>query len=72
MSEYKIGRPSQDIRLRNWPAGRVAALKLMVTRLEEALNDTLGAQVEQSIERLLNDQIPFIIVLSIAAILDFS
>lgn len=61
MSKYTIGRPSQNVRLRNWPAGRVASMRLMISRLEEALNDTLGSQTLQSAAREFNDNIPFIL-----------
>src|SRR3990172_178289 len=67
MAEYKRGFPSQEVRLRNWPAGRAAAMRLMVNRLETTLNDTLAAQVEQSAARRLNENIPFILDLTITA-----
>ena len=53
--------------MRSWPAGRVAALRLMVSRLETTLNDTLAAQVHQSAARILNTKIPFILDLTITA-----
>lgn len=61
MGSFQSARPLQDVRLRKWPGGRVAALKLMVSRLETALNDTLGAQVDQSPVRITSDQVPFIL-----------
>lgn len=61
MGRYRGARPLQEVRLRNWRGGRVAAMKLMISRLEDALNDTLGAQVEQDLTRLTSDQVPFII-----------
>jgi hypothetical protein len=61
MAKYTVGRPSQEIRLRNWPAGRVAAMRLMVSRLESALSDSQASQVEQSAARKFNDDIPFIL-----------
>ncbi len=42
-------------------------MRLMVSRLEEALNDTLGAQVEQSAARQFNDDIPFILDLTLSS-----
>lgn len=77
MSEYRRGFPSHDIRLRNWPAGRAAAMRLAISKLETTLNDTLAAQVEQSAARKLNLEIPFIIDLTVTAgfrqfIVDFS
>ena len=61
MGSFQSARPLQDVRLRKWPGGRVAALKLMISRLEDALNNTLGAQVDQSPVRITSDQVPFII-----------
>ncbi len=61
MSSFKSARPLQDVRLRKWPGGRVAALKLMISRLEGALENTLGAQVDQSPVRVTSDQVPFIL-----------
>ena len=61
MGEFRGARPLQEVRLRNWPAGRVGAMKLMISRLEDALNETLGAQVQQDLTRVVSDQVPFII-----------
>ncbi len=61
MAQFEIGRPNQEIRLRDWPAGRLAAMKLMVTRLEEGLNDSLAAAVKQSAKRKVNANVPIII-----------
>lgn len=61
MGSFRSARPLQEVRLRKWSGGRVAALKLMVSRLEDALNDTLGAQVNQDVTRITSDQVPFII-----------
>lgn len=59
MSRYDTGRPLQDVRLRNWPAGRVNVLKLAVQRLESEMNSLLPATVEQSDRRQISDQVPF-------------
>ena len=67
MGEYRRGFPSQEIRLLDWPSGRASAMRLMINRLESALNDTLPAQVEQSAARKLNTQIPFILDLTITS-----
>ena len=61
MAKYNISRPLQEVRLRNWPGGRVGAMKLMISRLEDALNDTLAAQVTQDVARVVSLQVPFII-----------
>jgi hypothetical protein len=42
-------------------------MRLAVSRLEDAVNQSLGAQVLQSSKRKFNDQIPFILDLSIEA-----
>jgi hypothetical protein len=67
MAKYSVAFPQQEVRLRNWPAGRVSEMKLMISRLEQALNQTLGGQVLQSAKRKFNDQIPFILDLSVDA-----
>jgi len=59
MSQYDTGRPLQDVRLRNWPAGRANVLKLAVQRLESELNSLLPASVAQSDRRKVSDQVPF-------------
>lgn len=77
MAEYKVGRPVQDVRLRNWDAGRLSQLKLAVSRLESAVNESLGASVQQSARRKVSDRIPFILDLSVSpgfrqAVVDFT
>ena len=61
MAEYKKIRPSQDVRLRNWDAGRLAQLKLVVDRLESEINATAPATIEQSGARKISNQVPIII-----------
>jgi hypothetical protein len=61
VSNYKIARPQNDVRLRNWDAGRLSQLRLAVSRLETEINRTLGASVAQSDRRKISDQVPFII-----------
>lgn len=65
MSQYKIGRPLSDVRLRNWDAGRLSQLKLTVQRLEAEVNKTQAASVKQSSRRKVTDQVPFIMDLSV-------
>lgn len=67
MSNYRIARPQNDIRLRNWDAGRLSQLRLAISRLETEINKTLGASVAQSERRIISDRIPFIIDLTLAA-----
>lgn len=59
MSQYDVGFPTQDVRLRNWPSGRLNLLRLAVQRLESGVSQTLGARVEQSQRRKVSDQVPF-------------
>lgn len=64
MAEYKTGVPTQELRLRNWPAGRLNVLRLAVQRLETEVNKGLGNRVEQSQRRAFSDQVPFPLFLS--------
>ncbi len=66
MPKYEVGRPLQDVRLRNWDAGRVNQLKLAVQRLESEVNKTLSSSSLQSQKRLTSDQVPFILDLSVS------
>lgn len=59
MAEYKTGVPANDLRLRDWPAGRLNVLRLAVQRLEGEVNRSLGNRVEQSRKRLISEQVPF-------------
>lgn len=67
MARYRKDRPLQDVRLRNWTSGRQAELKLMISRLEDVLNDTLAAQVDQSVAREVSDEVAFIIRMTVNA-----
>src|SRR5262245_3121265 len=59
MAEYQSGLPTQDLRLRNWPAGRINQLRLAVQRLEQEVNKGLANRVQQSARRVISDQVPF-------------
>lgn len=59
MAEYKTGVPSQDLRLRNWPAGRLNLLRLVVQNLERQVNSSLANRVQQSLRRKFSNQVPF-------------
>lgn len=65
MGSYKTQRPLSDVRLRNWPAGRAAEMKLMVSQLESSLAEMRGPAIAQTAKRQFNDQIPFILDLSV-------
>lgn len=67
MGKFEVGRPKQGARLRSWPAGRAAELRLMISRLEDAVNNSLGAKIKQSEKRAYNPEIPFIIDFEVTA-----
>lgn len=58
---HKSTRKLQDIRLRNWDAGRLNLLKLSVQNLEESLNSSLNSPIVQTERRKISDQVPFIL-----------
>lgn len=64
---YTTGRPMQDVRLRNWPAGKVAQLKRAVELLEGQLNETMASQVDQGTKRVFSARVPKVTGLSINA-----
>lgn len=66
-SGYTIGRPIQDVRLRNWPAGKVAQLKRAVEQLETQLNQTMAAQVGQGTKAVVSPRVPKVTGLAIHA-----
>ncbi len=61
MSEFKSTSTIQDIRLRNWPAGRLNLLKLAIQNLESELNSSLVSPIVQTAKRKISDQVPFIL-----------
>ncbi len=59
MAQVKRPRSLQsEVRLRKWPPGRVSQLKLFLGHLEQAINISLAAQVEQSPKRTFSEYIP--------------
>jgi hypothetical protein len=64
-AKYTIGRPTQEVRLRNWPAGRVAQFKKAIELLETQLNQTMAAQVNQGDKRVLSPRVPKVTGLSV-------
>lgn len=58
MSEVKKIKPSEEIRLRKWPPGRVHQLKIMVSNLEQSVNRSLAGQVSQSGKRRFSSFVP--------------
>lgn len=60
MTRFKKLRPNSEVRLRKWPAGRVAQLKLFLGHLENAINTSLAAQVLQSSSRKFSEFVPIV------------
>ena len=58
MTRFKVTRPNQDVRLKKWAPGRVSQLKLFLSHLERAVNNSLAAQVEQSSSRKFSEFVP--------------
>ena len=59
MARVKRPRALQsEVRLRKWPPGRISQLKLFLGHLEQAINISLAAQVEQSPRRKFSEFIP--------------
>ena len=61
MAQYSQSHNLSDTRLRNWPAGRIAQLKLCIQRLEEGINSSLSQSTLQTARRKVSDQVPFIL-----------
>lgn len=55
-----MGRPLQNVRLTNWPAGRVAQVKTAIQRLESILNTSAGTQINQPSKRELSNRVPIV------------
>lgn len=60
MSRFKVAKPNNEVRLRNWEPGRVAQLKLFLGHLEQVVNTSLGAQVSQSPKRKFSEFVPVV------------
>lgn len=65
--KYNIGRPSQDVRLRNWPAGKVAQLKNAIQVLEEQLNTAMATQIAQGDKRVFSNRVPKVVNIVVSA-----
>lgn len=64
-SRYTAGFPTGEVRLRNWPAGKVAQLKKIVELLTTQLNLTMATQVEQGSKAVPSSRVPKVTGLSI-------
>ena len=71
MARVKIPRLQAEVRLRNWPPGRVSQLKLFIGHLEQAIGVSLAAQVEQSPKRKFSEFVPKIVSQSITFDVEF-
>ena len=65
--KYTTGRPMQDVRLRNWPAGKAAQFKRAIEILETELNDTMASQIAQGSKRVISPRVPKVTGLAINA-----
>jgi hypothetical protein len=63
--QYTSGFPLQEVRTRNWPAGKTAVLKRAVSLLENQLNQSMAAQVDQGGKRVFNSRVPKVTGLTI-------
>ena len=71
MARVKIPRPNAQVRLRNWPPGRVSQLKLFLGHLEQAIGISLAAQVEQSPKRKFSEFVPKIVPQDVTVDVEF-
>jgi hypothetical protein len=71
MSKVKTPTVMREARLRKWPAGRLAQLKLFLGHLEQAVGVSLAAQVEQSPKRTFSEFVPKIVPQDISVELSF-
>lgn len=56
--KYAIGRPTQEVRLRNWKGGQVAQFKKAIEILETELNTVMASQVNQGAKRVVVTSLP--------------
>jgi len=64
---YQLGRPTQEVRLRNWKPGQAAQFKKSIEILEGELNIAMAAQVDQGGKRVFVASIPKVTGLSVTA-----
>jgi hypothetical protein len=61
MSQVTNPNLNSQVRLKRWPPGRVAQLKLFLGHLEQAVGVSLASQVEQSPRRKFSEFVPKIV-----------
>ena len=62
MATFRRTVPNQDVKLREWPAGRVNQLKLFLSHLRTAMDSSLAAQVQQTFSRVFSEFLPKITI----------
>ena len=65
--KYTVGRPTQEVRLKDWPAGQVAQFKRAIEMLETELNTTMASQIEQGVKRVVSARVPRVTGLTVTA-----
>lgn len=58
MATFRKTIPNQETKLRQWPAGRVNQLKLFISHLRTAMDNSLAAQVQQTFSRTFTEFLP--------------
>jgi len=58
MAIFRRTIPNQETKLRQWPAGRVNQLKLFLSHLRTAMDNSLAAQVQQTFSRKFTEFLP--------------
>lgn len=65
--KYTTARPMQEVRLKSWPAGKVAQFKRAIELLEGELNDTMASQIAQGAKRVISARVPKVTGLTLKA-----
>ena len=65
--KYTVGRPTQEVRLKDWPAGQVAQFKRAIEMLETELNTTVASQIEQGAKRVVSARVPRVTGLTVTS-----
>lgn len=68
---FTKAKTSGQVRLRKWPPGRVSQLKVFLSHLEKAANDSLAGQVLQSPSRTFSEFVPNIVLTTANVSIEF-
>jgi hypothetical protein len=71
MSHVTNPHLNSQVRLKRWPPGRVAQLKLFLGHLEQAVGVSLASQVEQSPKRKFSEFVPKIVPQDVTTAVSF-